>query len=268
MKVSTEYFETLQRHIDIIANNIANINTTAFKEGLLAIEETYDLRERSNTIAEYGGVMPGGDNVWAADRNMYLGRRVDFSQGSLVETGITWDMAIQGKGFFQIRTPDGKLGYTRVGSFRPDGKGNLVNNEGMLLYPQINIPANATEISINSDGTILGFLLDERETNPSDGEQELIELGQIRLYDFNNPDGLEQIGQNIYLPTAASGEAVAGIPGENGYGEIKAGMLEKSNTDLVRAIANLIEAQRAYQFDLRIIKTQDEMLQQAIMMRG
>ncbi|MGI6450306.1 MAG: flagellar hook-basal body protein [Desulfitobacteriia bacterium] len=268
MRVSTEYLQVLQNRIAIIANNLANANTPAFKEGLLAIEEAYDLRERSNTIAQYGGVMPGAENAWIQERNMYLGQRIDFSQGSLVETGNSWDLAISGEGFFQIRTPDGKLGYTRAGLFSPDSRGNLVNNEGMFVDPRIYIPENATEISIKSDGTIVGILLEEAAPGQNAELPEPTELGRIRLYKFNNPDGLEQMGQNVYLPTEASGEAIAGVPGTDGYGEIRAGMLERSNTDLVEAMTNLIQAQRAYQFDLRIVKNQDEMLQQAIMMRG
>lgn len=266
MRVSAEYLETLQYRIEIIANNISNINTPGFKEGLLFIEETYDTRERSNTVAQYGNVMPAVDNAPIINTNMYVGRRLDFSQGPLVETGNPLDMAINGEGFFQIKTPDGKIGYTRAGVFNTDSMGNLVNNEGMLIEPPIKIPYNAAEISVKANGVIRGVLLDDAETKSE--LKEVIEFGRIPLYKFNNPEGLEQMGHNMFLPTQASGAAIAGTASEEGYGEIKSGMLERSNTDIVNAMTKLIEAQRAYQFDLRISKDQDEMMQQAIMMRG
>lgn len=269
MRVSAEYLETLQYRIEIMANNIANINTPGFKEGLLFIEETYDTRERSNTVAQYGGVMPAVENAEVNNRNLYVGKRIDFRQGALVETGNPLDLAINGEGFFQIKTPDGKIGYCRAGLFSTDSMGNLVNNEGMLVEPLIKIPANASEITVRADGMIRGVLLEEE---PEEGEEnelpEVTDIGQISLFKFDNPEGLEQIGHNMYLPTEASGKAIPGVAGAEGYGEIKSGMIERSNTDIVNAITKLIEAQRAYQFDLRIAKDQDEMLQQAIMMRG
>jgi flagellar basal-body rod protein FlgG len=155
--------------------------------------------------------------------------------------------------------------------------GNLVNNEGMLMEPHLTIPANETEISIKSDGTIKAILSEDSGTEDSfdfgfnfeeDEETGETVIGQIPLFKFENPEGLEQIGHNIYLATEASGEAIVGIAGSDGYGEINAGMLERSNTDFVNAMTKLIEAQRAYQFDLRIAKDQDEMMQKAIMMRG
>lgn len=281
MRITVEYLNMLQSRIDMVANNLANVSTPGFKESLLSVEESYDLQERSNTVAQYGGVMPGAENAQVLNRNLYVGKRIDFSQGSLAETGNPLDMAINGEGFFQVRTPGGNLGYTRAGMFSTDRDGNLVNNEGMKVEPAIRIPATISKISINSDGTVLGVLMKGTEEEADgfggfdglgdleeEAEQQTIEIGRISLYKFANPDGLEQIGHNIYLPTAASGEGIPGTPGAEGYGEIRAGMIEKANTDLTKAIASLIEAQRAYQFDLRIAKNQDEMTQMAIMMRG
>lgn len=271
MRVSAEYLETLQYRIEIIANNIANINTPGFKEGLLFIEETYDTRERSNVVAEYGAVMPATENP-VIDRNKYVGHRIDFSQGALIQTGNPLDLAINGEGFFQVKTPDGQIAYTRAGMFGTDSAGNLVNNEGMLMEPLIQIPSNATNISIKSDGTIKAVLFDDPEAGfEADLEMEEngeVELGQIPLFKFENPEGLEQMGHNVFLPTQASGEAIVGIAGADGYGEINSEMFERSNTDIVNAMTKLIEAQRAYQFDLRIAKDQDEMMQQAILLRG
>lgn len=278
MRITVEYLNMLQSRIDMVANNLANVSTPGFKESLLSIEESYDLQERSNTVAQYGGVMPGAENAEILNRNLYVGKRIDFSQGSLAETGNPLDMAINGEGFFQVRTPGGNLGYTRAGMFSTDRDGNLVNNEGMKVEPAIRIPATISKININSDGAVLGVLMKGTEEGADgfdgfgdleeEAEEQTIEIGRISLYKFANPDGLEQMGHNIYLPTAASGEGIPGTPGAEGYGEIKAGMIEKANTDLTKAIASLIEAQRAYQFDLRIAKNQDEMTQMAIMMRG
>jgi len=267
MRVSAEYLETLQYRIEIIANNISNINTPGFKEGLLFVEETYDTRERNNVVAEYGGIMPGTDNP-VNNRNMYVGKRVDFAQGALVETGNSLDIAINGEGFFQIKTADGKIGYTRAGLFGKDSMGNLVNNEGMLMEPLLKIPSNASEISIKSDGTVKAQLYDDTEAGLAANKYEETVIGNIVLFKFDNPEGLEQMGHNVFLPTDASGVANQGTPGSEGYGEIKSGMVERSNTDIVNAMTTLIEAQRAYQFDLKIAKDQDEMTQQAIMMRG
>lgn len=256
MKISAEYLQTLQTRIEIIGNNIANVNTPGFKEGLLFIEESYDAQERSNSIALYGGAMPGSEYP-VRDENMYVGRRIDFRQGTLIKTEMPLDMAINGEGFFQVRTEDGQTAYTRTGLFRTDSMGNLVNNEGLLVEPHILIPPEATDISVRADGTITGIV----------GE-ETIEFGKMPLFTFANVHGLEQMGHNLFLPTGTSGEPIMGEAGSEGFGSIMGNMLEKSNADMVNAMTKLIEAQRAYQLNLRIIKDQDEMTVQAITMRG
>lgn len=306
MKVSAEYLRTVQNRLDQIGNNLANTMTTGFKEALLSLEESYDVQDRSNTVAQYGGVVPGGEKP-VLTPNLYAGKRLDFGQGSLTETGNPLDMAILGEGFFQIRTSDGKLGYTRAGLFSWDGEGNLVNNEGFLAEPAVKIPANAVDITIEADGTIKGVLREETaedsdglgdfddfgdfgdfgdfdlgdfgdfgdfdlegsgEGSGAETEDKRETFGQISLFKFANPNGLEQAGHNLYLATEASGAAIAGVSGKDGFGEIKTGMLERSNTDVVSAMTNLIQAQRAYQIDLQMIKDQDQMAQQAIAMRG
>lgn len=257
MKVSAEYLGTLQNRIEIIGNNIANVNTPGFKAGLLFIEETYNSQERSNNVALFGGVVPGAEQFPTLENNLYVGQRVDFSQGALVETGMPLDMAIFGEGFFQVKTPDGQIAYTRAGLFKTDGLGNLVTNAGMLAEPHIVIPDNVSEMSVKSDGTIKGIIDDE-----------VVDIGKMPLYKFQNPHGLEQLGNNLFLASQASGEPIVGDADSEGYGTIKGGMLERSNTDIVNAMTSLIEAQRAYQFDLRVAKDQDEMMVQAIQMRG
>ena len=256
MKVFPEHLQTLQTRIEVIANNIANANTPGFKEGLLFIEESYNAQERSNTVAFFGGVVPGAEFP-TLENNLYVGQRIDFTQGALVETGMPLDMAINGDGFFQVKTPDGQVAYTRAGLFGTDASGNLVTNSGMLVDPHITIPANVSEISVKTDGTIKGIV---------DGE--VIDIGQMSLYRFQNIHGLEQLGDNLFFPTQPSGEPIMGDADSEGFGVIMGGMLERSNTDMVNSMTKLIEAQRAYQFDLRIAKDRDEMMVQAIQMRG
>lgn len=258
MRIPIEHLKMLQNRLDITANNVANINTPSFKEGLMFIEESHNWQERSLNVAQYGGVMPGTDNpVLDPNPNLYIGKRMNLSPGTLYETGNPLDLAIAGEGFFQVRMPDGRPAYTRVGMFSADGQGNVVNNQGLLLEPEIIIPEDASELSVRPDGMVLVKVDDEIE-----------ELGQIPLFMFNNPTGLEQMGHNLFLPTEASGEAVEGIAGDEGYGTISSHMLEKSNVDFANAVTNLIEAQRAYQVDLRILKQKDEMVAQAIAMKG
>lgn len=254
MRLSAEYPAMLQNRLAILANNIANSSTPGFKEGLLSLEESYDAQEKSNTVALYGGVVSGGSRP-VIYPNLYNGKRLNFDQGSLAETGNPLDLAISGEGFFQVKTAEGRLGYTRAGLFSLDGSGNLVNNEGMLVEPKINIPENVSGVTIADDGTVFGTA----------GK---VVLGQIKLFRFSNPDGLEQSADNLFFPTAASGQALAAKTGSGGTAEIKSGMLEQSNTDLASAMTNIIQAQRAYQIDLRVTSTQNDMMMQAIAMRG
>jgi len=297
MNISAEYFRTLQNRMDLVGNNLANILTTGFKEQLLSLEESYDAQDRSNTQAYFGGVPESPNpvlNAW-----QYSGKRLDFTQGALVSSDNPYDMAILGEGFFQVRTPDGGVAYTRAGTFTLDAARNLVNSRGLLLEPAIFIPANVKNVSINTNGDIIGQIVPEIDENgeeippehdfeyldeieeylPEDQEgviggeeinesDRFVRFGRISLYRFANPDGLRQAGDNLFFATEASGEAVQGVSGENGYGVIKASMLESSNVDLTKAMTNLILIQRAYQVEARIHQNQDEMIVQAIEMRG
>ncbi|MFA6807416.1 MAG: flagellar hook-basal body complex protein [Eubacteriales bacterium] len=256
MRISTEYLDMLQSRIDTVANNIANVNTPGFKEGFIALEESYDAQERNVNASYYGGVIPGFqfDNI---NSNSYNGNRVNFDQGAILETGNPLDMAIYGEGFFQVKLPDGKTAYTRAGIFTTDKNNNLVNNEGYFVQPSINIPRDASNITVKNDGKIMGDI---------DGQTSVI--GQIKLSSFDNPDGLEQMGGNLFLETDASGKPTEGIPGSGELGVIKGGTLEKSNADLVNAMTRLIETQRAYQFDLNVTQDQDEMFKMAMYLRG
>ncbi|ADY54984.1 fagellar hook-basal body protein [Syntrophobotulus glycolicus DSM 8271] len=256
MRISAEYMNLLQSRLDMVGNNLANANTTAFKQQLLSEEEGMDTQELSKSRAMYGGVAPG----IAADQTalpVYNGNRFDFSQGTLVQSDQPQNMAISGEGFFQVAAANGRTGYTRAGNFGPDGNGRIVNPQGLLLELGAEIPENASDLSIGSDGKITAVVDDE-----------LTELGQLTLARFENPHGLQQAGDDIYLETDQSGPPLTGNPGTEGFGQIQGGMLERSNTDTAKAMSNMIEAQRAYQIEIGITKDQDQMIAEAIALRG
>lgn len=285
MQVSAQYLKTLQTRMDLISDNLANSSTTGFKQQLLSLEEGYDVQDQSNTVALYGGFPESGNPV--IHLNQYDGNRYDSSQGALESTGNPLDLAISGEGFFRVKGSDGRIGYTRAGVFSIDGAGNLVNNEGLMLDPKVVIPDNVSEVRVMSDGTVYGvkkasetddtddadwdsvdtdFSLEDEENSTSDPN--LVKLGTVSLYRFTNPDGLEQAGGTIFYATDASGKALEGISGEDGYGVIQSGMLEKSNTNVMTAMTDMIRAQRAYQYDIRLRQNQDEMMVTTIGMRG
>ncbi len=240
-----------QTNIDVISNNIANVNTTGFKQDRAEFQDL--MYESLNYTA--GATTADTNNPTGID--VGLGVRVEgvqksFSQGNLRETGNKLDIAIEGDGFFKITMPNGETGYTRNGAFKVDSEGSLVNGSGFKLDPEIVIPAELTELSIGQDGTVSG-------TNTSTGE--VTDLGQITIVDFINPAGLAPQGNNLYLETETSGNPVEGTPGLDGMGNIRQGMLESSNVSLVIEMVNLITAQRAYEANSKSIQTTDSMLQ-------
>ncbi|MGA1863330.1 flagellar basal-body rod protein FlgG [Deferribacter thermophilus] len=242
---------TQQINIDNISNNLANVNTAGFKKSRVNFEDLL-----YQEIKPAGGVTAAGINH-PTGIQIGLGSKVVstekiFSQGNFQQTGNPLDVAIEGDGFFQVTLPDGTIGYTRNGSFKVDADGNLVTAQGYLLEPNIAIPENALEIIVGEDGTVSVTL---------PGEAEPTELGQIELAKFINPSGLRSIGKNIYLQTAASGEPITGIPGEDGFGTLAQGILEMSNVNVVEEMVNLITGQRAYEINSKAIQTGDEMLQ-------
>jgi len=175
------------------------------------------------------------------------------TQGDLSSTGNPLDFAIEGTGFFQVLMPNNQIGYTRSGSFQPNAQGALVTANGNALQPAITIPANATNITVGSDGTVSVTL---------PGQTNAAQVGVLQLATFANPGGLNSIGNNIYLPTTASGDAVVGTPGgADGLGTIQQGMLEQANVNIVDEFVNMILAQRSYESNSRVVKAADEMLQ-------
>jgi len=240
-------------NLDNIANNLANSSTTGFQAR----------RVQFSDLLYQNVVMPGAaatqQTTVAAGLQIGLGTlpgntEITQTQGDLSSTGNPLDFAIQGAGFFQILLPNNEIGYTRAGSFQTDAQGNLVTANGSALQPVIAIPPNATNITVGSDGTVSVTL---------PGQTQAAQVGVIQLASFSNPGGLNSIGNNIYLPTTASGEAVVGTPGgSSGLGSIQQGMLEQSNVSIVDEFVNMILAQRSYESNSRVVKAADEMLQQ------
>ena len=174
-----------------------------------------------------------------------------FTQGNIVQTGNQLDLAVNGRGFFQILLPDGTRAYSRDGSFQLSANGELVNSNGYALDPGITIPEQTQSVTIGADGTV--SVLVSGESSPT-------EVGQLQLADFINPAGLQPMGENLFLETAASGDPQAGTPGEDGVGTLVQGSLESSNVNVVEELVNMIETQRAYEMNSKAIATTDEML--------
>ncbi len=239
-----------QTKLDIIANNMANVNTTGFKKNLPSFEDLMYQTMRQP------GATSGPDNQLPVGLQVGLGTRVVanpklYLQGDFQDTGNPLDMMIEGEGFFQILMPDGTIAYTRDGSFKVDSQGRITNSEGYLLEPEIAIPEGAVDFTVARDGII---------TVTVPGDQEPQELGQLQVARFINPSGLKNIGQNLVIETAASGAPVVGNPGEDGAGTIVNQYLEMSNVKVVEEMVNLIVTQRAYEINSKVITTSDEML--------
>jgi len=240
-----------QQDIDVISNNIANVNTTGFKKDRT---EFQDLMYQSLNYTA-GATSADTKNPTGIDTGLGVrvaGIQKNFTQGSLLQTGGTYDMAIQGNGFFKITTPAGETAYTRNGSFKLDSEGTLVNGSGYKVDPEIVVPDNLINISIAQDGTVSGI-------EPGTGATQT--LGQITLVNFINPAGLAPQGDSLYLATDTSGNPIDGTPGLEGIGSIRQGMVEGSNVQLVTEMVNLITAQRGYEANSKSITTTDTMLQ-------
>jgi flagellar basal-body rod protein FlgG len=242
-----------QVNLDNIANNLANSSTSGFQARRVQFQD----------LLYQSAIMPGAaatqQTTVASGLQIGLGTKpanteVVQTQGDLTTTGNPLDFAIQGVGFFQVLLPNGQTGYTRSGSFQTDQQGNLVTANGNAIQPAINIPVSATNITVGSDGTVSATL---------PGQTQAQQVGVIQLATFANPAGLNSVGNNIYLPTTASGDPVVGTAGgSEGLGTIQQGMLEQSNVNVVQEFVSMILAQRSYESNSRVIKAADEMLQQ------
>ena len=243
-----------QTNVDVIANNIANANTTGFKSGRAAFQDLIyqTMLEEGALTSTEGTARPVGLNVGLGVQGAGMVRL--NTQGGLIQTENPLDLAIEGRGYFVVNRPDGSLGYTRAGNFNLSAEGTIVTLDGHEIDPGITIPDGTRQISINAEGVVMAFL--ENETDPT-------ELGQLTLATFLNDAGLKPIGNNLLEETSASGEATTVVPGDPGIGVIRQGSLENSNVNIIQQITDLIQAQRAYEMNSKSIETADQMLQTA-----
>ncbi|MDD3463542.1 MAG: flagellar basal-body rod protein FlgG [Sulfurospirillaceae bacterium] len=240
-----------QTQIDTTSNNISNVNTIGYKKQRAEFADLmYQTMEYAGTATSTTSVSPTGIEVGLGVRPTAIAKM--FTQGNFKETGNPLDMAITGNGFFQIQLPDGTTAYTRNGSFKLDNEGNIVNSDGYRLLPEIVIPEDATQVSVGVDGTISVLQA---------GTTEMNEVGQIELANFINPAGLHSLGDNNFINTSSSGDAITSVPGLNGIGQIRQQFVEMSNVQLVEEMTDLITGQRAYEANSKAITTSDEMLQ-------
>ncbi|WP_375589573.1 flagellar basal-body rod protein FlgG [Hoeflea alexandrii] len=239
-----------QLNLEVIANNVANINTTGFKRARAEFSDLLYQVERNSGVpnASNQAIVPEGAHIGlgvqtSAVRNLHI-------QGSLVGTSNKLDLALVGRGWFQIETPDGETQYTRAGAFNTNADGQLVTIDGYVVVPGITFPEETSEVQISRTGQILARIGDDVE---------LQDLGQLTLANFVNEAGLEPLGDNLFRETVASGPAIVGVPADPGFAHIQQGYLEASNVDPVKEITDLISAQRAYEMNSKIIQAADEM---------
>ena len=240
-----------QLNVEVISNNIANMNTTGFKAQRAEFQDLLyqDLERVGAASSDSGTIVPSGIQLGVGVKADSVYRITE--QGNLVSTQNPYDIAIQGKGFFQIQLPSGEEAYTRAGSFALSPEGQLVTADGYTVQPGITIPQDAIDVSINAQGEVQ--VIQAGQTTPTN-------VGQLSLATFFNEAGLDAQGDNLFLETAASGAANLGVPGATGFGTVLQGFLETSNVNAVSEISALITAQRAYEMNAKVITTSDEML--------
>ena len=240
-----------QRNVEVVSNNLANMNTTAYMRRRTEFHDLLyqNLRRVGSTSSDAGTVVPSGVQMGLGVKLAAVYRI--HEQGNLSATDNTFDLAVQGKGFFQVQMPNGETAYTRDGTFQLNGQGEIVTHDGFKIIPSISIPTNVIDVTINASGEILAKI--EGKVTPE-------KKGQIQMAVFPNEAGLEAIGDNLLLETPASGSASTGAPGSTGFGSILQGFLETSNVNAVEEISNLISAQRAYEMNSKVIQTSDQMM--------
>lgn len=243
--------EAEQMNLDVISNNLANVNTTGYKESKIEFQDLlYDNIRPAGSDQGNGNQLPTGLQVGHGSRPVATSKV--FTEGELTQTGQQLDVAIQGDGFFEVTMPDGTLAYTRDGALKTDSEGRITTSDGLLVQSGWQpIPTGTTSISVSSNGTVT--------TSGSAGTSNF----RVTLSRFANPAGLESIGRNLYKETPASGTAETGNPGETGLGSLQQGMLERSNVKVVEEMVNMIVAQRAYEVNSKAVQAADEMMQQA-----
>jgi flagellar basal-body rod protein FlgG len=247
-----------QLNVEVIANNIANMNTTGFKRQRAEFQDLlYQNIERMGVASSDGGtIVPTGVQVGVGVKAGSVYRVTE--QGNINQSNNPYDLALQGEGYFIVQLPDGRDAFTRAGNFALSAQGQIVTEDGFVVAPGISVPTDAIAVSINRQGVVQAVMADG--SAPQD-------VGALELARFVNPPGLEAIGDNLFLATAASGPANRGQPGSVGFGTMLQGFLETSNVNAVTEISSLITAQRAYEMNSRVITTTDEMLRTASNLR-
>jgi flagellar basal-body rod protein FlgG len=247
-----------QLNVEVIANNIANMNTTGFKRQRAEFEDLlYQSVEKMGvSSSDANTIVPTGVQVGAGVKSGSVYRITE--QGNVTQSGNPYDLAIQGDGYFIVQLPDGRDAYTRAGNFSLNADGQIVTGEGYVVSPGISVPSDATSVSINRQGVVSAI--------PADGSTPQ-DVGAVEMARFVNPPGLDAIGDNLFLATAASGTATRGQPGSVGFGTLQQGYLETSNVNAVTEISDLITAQRAYEMNSKVITTTDQMLQTMTQLR-
>jgi flagellar basal-body rod protein FlgG len=239
-----------QTQMSVISHNLANVNTTGFKKERALFEDLlYQNIRQVGAQATQNTTLPSGLQLGTGVRTVATEKI--HTQGNILQTGNSLDIAINGRGFFQILMPNGDITYTRDGSFKLDSNGQVVTNGGYPLEPALTVPQDALSLTIGSDGTVSVL-------QPGSAAPNII--GEIQLADFINPTGLEPVGENLYRESVSSGAPIVGIPGEDGIGKLVQGSLETSNVNVVEELVNMIETQRAYEMNSKAIATTDEML--------
>jgi flagellar basal-body rod protein FlgG len=239
-----------QTRMAVISNNLANVNTTGFKRDRASFEDLL-----YQTVRQPGGAsseqtqLPSGLSTGTGVRVASTAKQ--FQQGNLSQTGNALDVAINGRGFFEVLLPDGSTGYTRDGSFQINAQGEMVTNAGYPVQPGLQLPEGSQSVTIGSDGTVSVQIA---------GQAEAVQVGSLTLADFVNPAGLQAKGENLYAETGASGPAQSGTPGQGGAGSLIQGSLEGSNVNVVEELVSMIETQRAYETNAKAISTTDAML--------
>ncbi|OOZ41501.1 flagellar basal-body rod protein FlgG [Solemya pervernicosa gill symbiont] len=243
--------DAMQTRMAVVSNNLANVNTTGFKKDRAVFEDLlYQNVRQSGAQTTEDTQMPAGLNLGTGVR--VVATEKQHTQGNIVSTDNALDMAINGRGFFQIAMPDGSTSYTRDGSFQVNSSGQIVNSDGYLLQPGITIPENVLSVTVSRDGII---------SVQEQGATTSTEVGSIQLADFINPTGLQPLGDNLFSETSSSGTASAATPGLNGIGSVMQGSIEASNVNVAEELVNMIETQRAYEVNSKAISTTDAMLQ-------
>ncbi len=251
MRTSASGMAAQQRMIDVIANNLANVNTTAFKRSRVSFEDVlYETLQGSRIVNYRGAETVGPVQV---GKGVRVGAIVRLqTQGAPETTERPMDLAVEGDGFFQVQRPDGSTAYTRDGSFTISDQGQLTTNGGYVVLPGVTVPQDASSVTISQNGTVSVIAA---------GASQETEIGRLELARFLNPTGLLAIGENQYQATTASGDPIQGFPQDEGFGTLQQGMLESSNVEIVQEMTDMIAAQRAYEINAKAITSAEDMMQ-------